>query len=625
MAQLRITNKTLLNSIVILTLILSKSNIASATATTKHPITIKTYDQTTNQLTPARIVIEHLGTNRGASKYFACDGKFLKFNLENLKEYFYTPGECGATLATGLYKIYAMRGMEYFQSIPYRVRVSSEGIFVAGEDEYKKEKDWRKAFKKLGPDGSISFVLERWINMKEKNFWSGDSHIHGRYTDDEKYFSDMELFEVMVAEDLNISNMVIANDKGSYVYDLEMFTGDVHELSNETYKMMWNQEMRNNHLGHMVAHNLNDLVGPLYSGFYDFPDNFSKIPFSELSQWDVPNADWADRAHNQHPNVMVEYAHPVINLGFDGHDDFPKDIFGLIPDLMELPIDVALNKIDGIEVFSYPGNNQDSILFWYRLLNTGHRLSAVAGTDAFVGSRTGPYAINTLFSHPPGGLRSYTLIPESEEFTYDSWVYYSKAGKTFVTNGPMIHNFRIVHINSGEERTLGEEFKLNSIDDKNQLFSVHFTVSSLYPINRWSIIVNGKRFFSRTVDLNKQTLTTENGTYYEFNISKNITIDKSSWVAIEILGDKQTWVFDKNIYAHTSPIYFTINDERQTSSEDAIYMVKRINRDMRYLAENGFFKPNTDQKEKILRIFEEGCHVYEAQQNETKCVSASEL
>ena len=599
------------------------SPFAYAGVESGHYLKIKTIDHEGLGLVPSRIVIERLSSKeRGHSRYYACEHSFLKYNQENLNEYFYSNGECNVNLPNGLYLLSAMRGMEFYPAMPIRLRVTGTEIYMAREDEYRRQKEWRKAFRKVeGDKKEIIVELERWIEMKRYGFWSGDSHIHARYNGDRVRFSEKELFEIVVAEDLNVANMVVANDLGSFVYDIEMFTGEEHPLSTDEYKMVWNQELRNNHLGHLITHNLDNLVGPLYSGFKGYPDNFYDVPDADLAEWDVPNADWADKVESQNSNTMVIYAHPVVNLGLEGNDDFAKILYDLIPDMMELPVDVALGKVDGIEVFSYPATSSDSIKFWYRLLNTGHKLHASAGTDSFVGNRVGPYLINPLFSLPPGGLRAYVYIPREEGFTYDNWVRFSKAGQTFVTNGPMFTSFSVSNPLSGEEHLVGSELFINSSSTGGAEFNVSFTVASLYPVGEWRIIVNGKPRLRGFVDPRKTMI--DNGddkVSYKFSISKNIHIDKSSWVAVEIKGDKPTWVFDGDLHAHTSPIYITINELPRYSPEDAAYFVKRINRDINYFSEKGYFK-NSDQKLRLQNLFRQGCGLYEIQQAEAICDS----
>ena len=64
---------------------------------------------------------------------------------------------------------------------------------------------------------------------------------------------------------------------------------------------------------------------------------------------------------------------------------------------------------------------------WYQLLNCGFRIHATAGTDCF---------LNNLGSPPPGIHRVY--VHHDGPLNYTDWIDGLKAGKSFVTNGPML-------------------------------------------------------------------------------------------------------------------------------------------------------------------------------------------
>ena len=72
-------------------------------------------------------------------------------------------------------------------------------------------------------------------------------------------------------------------------------------------------------------------------------------------------------------------------------------------------------------------NHQANLPVWYRLLNCGLRVPASAGTDCF---------LNRIVSRLPGSDRVYVHCPE--KFTYHDWIANLRAGRTFVTNGPML-------------------------------------------------------------------------------------------------------------------------------------------------------------------------------------------
>jgi hypothetical protein len=62
----------------------------------------------------------------------------------------------------------------------------------------------------------------------------------------------------------------------------------------------------------------------------------------------------------------------------------------------------------------------------YRLLICGFRLAISAGTDSFT---------NVADHYTMGGGRVYAYVGDS--LRYDEWVRNYKAGRSFVSNGPM--------------------------------------------------------------------------------------------------------------------------------------------------------------------------------------------
>src|SRR5207247_7465316 len=117
----------------------------------------------------------------------------------------------------------------------------------------------------------------------------------------------------------------------------------------------------------------------------------------------------------------------------------------------ELPVDVALGKVDDLEVMGYSDHLITSEI-WYRLLNCGFRLPAAAGTDAFpnFASLRGPPGLVRVFVHSGATLG------------HRSWLAALKAGRTFVANGPLLE-FSVAGRASGDEiRLSGWTHRLTS-------------------------------------------------------------------------------------------------------------------------------------------------------------------
>ena len=84
-----------------------------------------------------------------------------------------------------------------------------------------------------------------------------------------------------------------------------------------------------------------------------------------------------------------------------------------------------LGVVHAVDLMSYNSDEPLSAELWYRLLNCGLRLSACVGTDALLDRSTDPL----------GGDRVY--VKAIGPLTMRGWLDGLKAGRTFVTNGPI--------------------------------------------------------------------------------------------------------------------------------------------------------------------------------------------
>src|SRR5439155_22641376 len=92
---------------------------------------------------------------------------------------------------------------------------------------------------------------------------------------------------------------------------------------------------------------------------------YAGSPNTAAASLALTNATVADLAHSQ--GALVGYVHP-----FDTRPD-PADTSASL--FYELPVDVALGKVDYIEVMGYSDHLITSEI-WYRLLNCGFRIPA---------------------------------------------------------------------------------------------------------------------------------------------------------------------------------------------------------------------------------------------------------
>ena len=322
-------------------------------------------------------LVARVSIHAEGGKFHAPPGSLYRLHKTDL--HFYANGRAEFDLPEGRYEATVARGPEY--------RVARVAFDV-----------------RPGQTTTQVVTLERWTDQRARGWYSGESHIHANYGYGPWYNSPRTMLLQCAGEDLGVSNFMVANSDGDGVFDREYFRGRPDPLSDGRTVLYWNEEFRSTIWGHMTLLNLKHLVEPIDTGF-----------LHTTQPLDVPtNADVADLTHDE--GGLVNYTHPAQNL---------NDPYLGAYSAKALPMDVALGKIDSVDVM---GTNHEATLpLWYRLLNCGFRIPASAGTDCF---------LNRIPSRLPGSDRVYVKVDGA--FTYEEWIEGLKAGRTFVTNGPML-------------------------------------------------------------------------------------------------------------------------------------------------------------------------------------------
>ena len=428
-------------------------------------------------------------TEKDFGKYFAPVGA-LYWMLGNSVEHFYAAGTADLTVPAGNYVVRAFRGIEYREA---RVEVA-----VAA-----------------GRESSARVELERWTDPPARGWWGGESHIHANYGYGQWYNTPATIRLQVEGEGLNLANMVVANSDTDGIFDREFFRGEPDPVSTPRHVVYWNEEFRATLWGHMTLYNLKRLVEPIMTGFAD-----------TTNPWDVPtNADIADDVHLQ--GGHVNYTHPASN---------PRDPFLTAYAAKALPVDVALGKIDSLDI---NGSYEGTVPLWHRLLNCGFRLPASAGTDVF---------LNRLRGRLPGGDRAYVRLEGA--FSYDAWVKALKAGRSFVTNGPMLEF-------TANGSSLGDTIALAAPGEVR----VQASAEAAAPLTRIEVVHNGTVVAARDVEPSARAASLEQAVH----------IEKAGWLGARVYGAA-------GAQAHTSPIYVDVSGQTVSSRDDAAYFLEWINR-----------------------------------------------
>jgi Tol biopolymer transport system component len=453
--------------------------------------------------TPARVFV--VGEDGRAyapeNAWMAADDNFVRSERPFEAHYFHTPGRAELTVPAGRVDVEVMKGFEY--------HVERKSATITA-----------------GQSSRMTIRLQPLSLPKEANFrWaSGDVHVHMNYGGAYRN-TPSHLVQQAAAENLPVVEDLIVN-KEQRIPDIAYFSTKPDPASTANNLLLHGQEFHTSYWGHLGLLNLTrNFLLPGYAGY----------PNTAAASLFPANAMVADMAHQQ--QGLVGYAHPYETVS----DPFK--------DARELPADVALGKVDYIEVVGF-ADHRVTAEIWYRLLNCGFRLPTGAGTDAMANfaSLRGPVGLNRVYSRVPAG-----------PLNIGAWLDSLKHGRTFATNGPLL-GFSL------GDRQPGDELHLPAGENKVK-FSVW--LRSFVPLDHLQVICNGE--VVRDLKLSGDGETAD--------VEDTIPISRSGWCLLRAWNDKPEHpVLDQYPYATTSPIYVTVAGSNPKRADDAAYFIAWIDR-----------------------------------------------
>jgi Tol biopolymer transport system component len=357
---------------------------------------------------------------------------------------------------------------------------------------------------------------------------SGDVHVHMNYGGTYRN-TPTHLVEQAAAEDLGLVNALIVN-KEQRVPDIAYSGRGLDPASTPEHQVLHGQEFHTSYWGHLglLGHSGATLI-PGYAGY----------PGTAAASLVPTNADVADLAHER--GALVGYVHPF--------DEEPHPFAAAEPLSTELPVDVALGKVDYMEILGF-SDHRATAGVWYRLLDLGFRLPAAGGTDAMANfaSLRGPVGMNRTFVRVADG-----------PWDAKGWLDGLRQGRSFASNGPLL-DFTL----GGQ--AVGAEIKFDS-----PAAELPFTarLRSIVPVDHLEVVCNGK--VARTIALAEPRTAVE--------ASGTLPMPASGWCVLRTWTDGARYpVLDNYVYATTSPVYVTIGGARPSDPEQARYFMAWIDR-----------------------------------------------
>jgi TolB protein len=402
----------------------------------------------------------------------------------------------------------------------------------------------------LARDTSVRVVLDRLPDLPSSGWFSGDLHVHMNYGGTYRN-TPAGLAGQARAEDVHVIENLIVNKEGR-IPDIDYFTGGLDPVSTATTLIAHDQEYHTSYWGHIGLLGLRrNIILPGYSAYAN----------TAAASLFPTNAAVMDLAHEQ--GGLTGYVHP-----FDANPT-PEDTTK--PLTNEIPVDVALGKVDYYEALGFVDDYMATANVWYRLLNCGFRLPAGAGTDAMANfaSLRGPVGTNRVYV-------------KSGRLEHRRWLAALKAGKSFATNGPLL-GFTL------NDRGLGDDLVLPA--GKHELLA-RVTLRSNVPVDHLEIVRNGEVVANIPIQGDRTRVST----------TVRLPVQASGWYLLRTRGDGPAYpILDVYPYATTSPIYVTVGGQPTRSPEDSRFFLAWIDRLQAAAAANRDW--NTEQeKTRVLEM-----------------------
>ncbi len=331
---------------------------------------------------------------------------------------------------------------------------------------------------------ALRLTIERWLDLPAQGWYSGDGRVH--------FMSPHAALLEAEAEDVHVVNLLASSLD---MVNILAFSGQKPALESLGYMVVVNT--LNTHPGHgsLALLNCHRLVYPLtLDGSLGW------------ERWTM--ADWCGQCHRKNGLVIWARAGDEPPGGFER-----ESLTALMRD-----------QVDAFEIDHFEDSPFDVLQQWYAFLNAGLKLPLMGSG----GKESNASAL--------GVMRTYAKLRPDEEFQYKTWIEAVRAGRTFVSNGPIL----FLRVNDHDP---GATIHLEKLD---ATVRVQAEAQSQLPIQSLEILMNGKV----VAETSKDTLEID------------LPIAEGGWLAARCRGQQQ--IFDRPanqlLFAHSSPVYVRFAD-----------------------------------------------------------------
>jgi hypothetical protein len=357
----------------------------------------------------------------------------------------------------------------------------------------------------LGPGKiSLRLTIERWTDERTQGWYSGDCRAHEL----SPHAAQLE----GAAEGLDVVNVLARQrpaqgGRPAAFVNLLDFSGTRPALEGSPCVTV---NTCNTHpiLGTVALLNCHRVVYPLRFGAPEGVDD-----------WSV--SDWCAQCHRK-KGLVIWPDEPRLTR------EHPQG---------EALAALLLGKIDAFEIASFEDPHSPALADWYRLLASGQHLPLVgaSGKDR-----------NTVAL---GSERAYARLEPGEEFGYGAWIEAVRAGRTYVTNGPLL-TMKVDGQGPGS---------LLSLPGEGGTVTVRAEARSITAFDRLELISNGEVLASREAGGEPRTAT----------LDMPLRMTTGGWLAVRCTQGAA-------IRAHTSPLYVAVEGRSLRPSAETVALLHAV-------------------------------------------------
>lgn len=395
------------------------------------------------------------------------------FDGQSGRVFFYSPGSIQVTVPAGSVSVSAVQGL--------------------ATPEVTRTADARP-----GQVTEVSLRLDPVWDARAAGWTSADHHFHLNYGG--PYDLEPEdLIPMMRGENLDVATPLIANLHDRF--ESQEWWGWQSPAGAPLIR--FGQEIRSHFLGHIGLIETRDLHWPWVWG----------PGYQVYGTDDRTNGEVLEYAHQQ--GGLGYYVHPVTSP-----EPFTEQGRSSVP--VELIVDAVLGDVDALEIVCLWSNPVGTAAVWHRFLTLGIPIAPSAGTDVMT---------NFYRTMAVGTARVYAQT--GEDVNWPGYLAAYKAGRSFVTNGPML-DFKVGGAGPGEV--------VSAATVQAGSVSWQLDLRSAVPVERVEVLVNGEVAWSDT-GLDEAGHQAYRG---------RLDLPEAGWVAVRAVAGPAGWpAMDMYPFAHS--------------------------------------------------------------------------